>query len=896
MKKESNIGIRSKIKNKFYDYIGNNQGVSGTEVQGLMRDPKPYSSYTTNGIFTGYDDSMFIYYAMPQDVQVYWTKTEDEALINQFFLTNVINSIGESIIEHDSQSTKNDSRIRYHIVGVREQTNEIKIPGITTPAHKDYIDRMGGFMHSEWHFYLGLEMQKGSIFEDVYGIQDQALRYVEWFNNRESMDYELYRESLNLYNSIAIENGLRPLDFYTNPEDFARLTAWYGQDDSYYGVRRELQTTPIFIPETGKSIFSGGRELSFHSISPVETSDLFMVNPKNERDVAFGKELFAPENNVVHINIRGQIRSPVATKNIFNDKLIFNEYTDDSGKYDKTETRSEQRRLMEQNEKISIAAMEAEKLNASWLDHTSIVVATVIDGKPQLLNANLSPYSLKATNLLHRQGVALCSTVPCYPQPIFTISKKNNTRNPNVNSFYSGVLSASGLFRSTRYSAESGIFLGLSSEGHEYIPVYTDPDDSLKYGAPPIVILTGDTGSGKSVQMLNMLAQTVYLGKLAIMINPKKSSTAKGMFDLLGGITIKMSSDYMRKHPGQLDPLFYIEDREQAGRVLADMIIAAMKYNYSNGENAISNAIATEALTAEIIERAKMRANECSWDVIAGNKRVNPPTPKISNDSVIEFVQNRMKTSAFWKSSISRDPEGRSAFKNAISSGKPILIEWDGSIVLPDKETTPDKYTPSQQDGIQSVLNIFNYASEILGNARQGGMLAIDEAHHLKRSPTIMSKLTTSGREWRSSGITLMLASQEVLDFLNPDDVDISSYVRLFIFMHIAPEDNKNLERFLEIVSLEDSEKLKQFITNAKPGMGSPYPGAFIRDRTTNWDGGIICGKFPEREMSAIKSGEKNSAHKSSDYSSNRRNDGFGTTDSTDQQLLREIDYDNSLL
>lgn len=1251
---KENVSIWKKIKNKAQDMVGAQEGVSGHEEQALMRDPKPYASFTSDGVFTGYDGSTWVYFKMPHDVQTYWTKTKDDGLFNQMFLSNVFNRIGRNITDYGT-STKNDTRVRFHISTIREQTDEIQLPSVTTPSHKDFVERMGGFAHSEWHSYLGLELQEGSIWDDVYGIREQAKHYVDFIMSRSDVHYELYKESLNLYNTVCIENGLQPLDYYAHKEDFDRLTSWYGQEDSYYGVRRELATTPLFIPDTQRSVFANDTEMAFFAISPQESQDLFMVNPKDDFEVDFGRELFAPRNRVVHINIRGQIRSPYAAKYVFDNKLTGVEYTQAGDSMDEQlGNASEKAQLDTDSYRAAVASMEADRMHAAWLDNTEITVATLVDGTPQTLNENLHNYGLKATNVIFRQHVALCSTVPCFPRPIFPVSKRNNVKNPHVNSFYSGVLSASGLFRSTRLSSNTGVLLGLSSEGHEYVPIYTDLDDSKKYKAPPIILMTGDSGSGKAlpldtriptpsgwttmgsvkvgdsiwgpdgnptkvtyktpiqynhrlftmnmddgqeitsdsnhqwivnskslwnkrdevkhavelladnlpgvisegelskfihvpelhwvddesiqasldfvgvvpedgqyngaevsyalnqrvqqklfssvswrddamfpvryssaelyyayinnedfvaslpttnpinrksqreipvdskllgfltsaavdvsshlvrpsnghyvyerdeesrdeilellqsvvpqvvcddygafvvqkdgiekirsivnnpsyytfietehekrrflegaalgycygdytmygtrvtlggvpggvmdiivdmitslgakaynlkplfyvgglsvefdpeelvgnkteisivsireadtqpvqciqvdnkyhsyliedyvptsntVQMLMMLAQAVYLGRSGIMINPKPRASAKGLFDLLGGVTIKMSTEYLNKFPGQLDPMFYMKDREQVGNILADMIISAMRYN-SNSTNAVKNTLTMETLRAEFLERAKMRANECSWDVIAGNKRVDPPTPPLSNSDVIDFVQSKLKTSSFWKASISKDPTGRSSFKNTIESGKPILIEWEGSINLPDKETPVDEYTPSQMDGVQSILNVFTYSSEILSGVRQGGILAIDEAHHLKRSTTIVNKLTTSGREWRSSGVTLLLATQEVMDFLNPEDVDISSYVRLFIFMHIAASSKPNIERFLELVDIEDTDKLREFITHAKPDEHSPFPGAFIKDRTTKWEGGIVCGPFPKRELDAIKAGE----------------------------------------
>lgn len=1254
------MGILNTAKIKMQEAIGEKGGITGDKELAGMRDTKPYDAYYSNGLFKGYDDRLWLYFKFPEDVQVEWTKTYRESADNQSFLTNIFDKLGASIFE-DSESTKKDQRIHFHIAMVRELSDKIsKYEGIT-PAHADFLDRMGGFAHPVWHSYFGVELLKGDINSDVSGITNKMRNYLDVMFNKTDIEYHLYKESIELVSTVCRENGMQELDFSAEPEDFERLTAWYGQSDSYYNMKREMTSTPMYVPEHGKSILVGGQELSFSSVKPLEARDMFYKDPFDAADVRFGTAILRPSLNTVQVNIRGQIRSPKAAKNVFNNKIEKNQYNQNAAESNISDaSATDKRRLKDETDNAYIAANAAYELNAAWLDNVEITLANVVDGRQSSLSEALSPYGLDAVNITKRQHTALCSTVPCYPRPIYAIPKGNSKRNPNVNNFYSGVLSLSGLFRSTKPAASGGVLLGLSDAGYEYKEIFTEIDAPKKHSAPPTILVTGATGSGKAltldtniyteqgykelrdikvgdkvygadgklttityitpiqydrnlfeinfsnnkkvkadanhqwvvvdvllsalsdkekknlidfnlstletltlvddstiklkdltvlfketgaqilgwddpkvlkssldfvdvypideenydakqvaeglktrirqrldssknwkgetvvrintgelyysgynyngeprfiiptinpisndndseiteqeayllgllstgqvsydegtyrpkeeslhydsvdneeqtnritevldsfnykyviddygyyrfdnpenvleewaelyslittihkvetknsfikglidgagyqnntkikinsndyndyikyilestgfvvyekdnknyfiididnplstednyiyiddvtpiesepvkclsvdndtktylidgmiptsntVQMLSMVAQTVYQGKKAVFLNPKPGSTLKPFFDLLGGETINMNNKYLEENPGKLDPMFFLDDRESVGRLLAEMIIKAQGFN--NDHSTASNR-SMEELTTELIERAKMPANQCSYDIIFGNSRSEPSTPRLSDDETVSFVRSRMISSPFWKATISKDPDGRSSLQDVLKGNRPILIEWDKSIILPSKDSNPDKFTPAERDGIQSITNLFDYGSSIIGEGKQGGILCIDEAHVLKTSETAMNKVKGAGRQWRSQNITLMIATQELKDFLGDHEHNIGAYVRLFIIMKVDESDPKEVELFFDRTKLPRDGTALDYITNAgmksaSSKMKKSIPNAYIIDNTYEWQGGIICGPWPERELKAASTSD----------------------------------------
>lgn len=1304
------MSIYDNLKNRIKNAVGESAGTAGdNEFAGLM-DPTPFESYNNVGMFKGRPGSknsrssnIFLYFKFPEDVKVEWTGSYRESADNQSFLTDLFNSLGSQLINKSTRAKK-DTRMRFHIGIVREVSDKISLYDGVTPAQEDFLNRFGGFDHPIWHSYLGVELQVGSIHQDVYTTKDKVRNWYDYMTSEAGdIDYKLYRESFMEVTEACLDVGMRPLDFKANPEDFYRLTAWFGEDDPVYDIQPDLSTTTLALPEHNKSIFVAGTEMTFSAIRPKQGRDPFDKNPLSSTGINFGKALLTPSLNIAHINIRGEIRSPEAASTLFDDRLTKGEYKEESGSNDTAnKSVAEKVKARKDMSRAEIFAEQSGQLQYAWLDNCEITVARIVDGQPSELNKRLNPFDLEAVNVVERQQIALASTVPCYPNSIFKVPASDKQRNPNVNNFYSGILSLSGLFRSTKPCGPGGVLLGLSDSGYEFKEIFIETNASNKYSAPPTILLTGSTGSGKAlpldsnlikpdgsmikmgdvkvgdtllspdgtstkvtyvtpiqkdhslvemvladnqkhisdynhqwivkenvpyyvngesidlvdrllsfddglenlysyiesnehpyldrntlinsydmymefkelgantchfnnsrvieaslnfvgiqprsshneekrwnileaiagmrerisqrletiswrdddpqltrltslemlhggilkrpssgagskipkfsivtslpiefeesvspeidplvagfiltssptktkngiqpkynwgvgnvseslsqissrqykaisdcgydiqkgvfgsiiiskedienikekvldysgkgvnlnykfskmsisdrkrfiqglvdgcstfstsrqkftinvpsalievianiirslgipvyvsnnkseisfflkeiligdnspvknpdvvenseniipiseiseygtgdvkciqvdneyssylvegfvptsntVEALMIAAQFRYIGQQVIYINPKPKSSLKPFFDMLGGQTISMSTAYLKENPGLLDPMFFLESREDVARLLTDMIIRSRRMTQDMGSGSSDQM---ENLRSEIMERADMPANECSYDIIFGNRRHGASTPRLGDDDIVEFVRNKMDTSPVWKAIISKNPDERSRFQKLFNSGAPLLIEWDRSIVLPDESQDPTNWTPDEIDSIQSVVNIFDYASDTIGNGRKGGILIVDESQVLRNSEVVMNKVKNAGAMWRASNINLLLATQNISTFAGGkgNKHDLSPYIRLFIMMKTTDDE---LEHFYRITGLPKDTRHSDYMRNAginkAGGQKKSLPNAFILDRTYKWSGGIICGPFPQRELSA---------------------------------------------
>lgn len=1207
------------VRNKLRDAVGDKGGVSGNKKHAGMRDPEPFKENYSNGLFLGQDDTMWLYFKFPEDVKMDWTRSAEEAADNQSFLTGLLDSIGDTIY-NTSESTRNDQRLKFHIPMVANKTTEIQKYEDITPAQYDFLDRMGGFPRIIWNSYFGIELKPGDINSELYKTTDKVRNWVNFMTQGMSeQNLLLYKGPIRDMTSICFDYGMRPLSFSDHPEDFENLTSWFGDSNLVYSSRKELSSTIISVPTHGRSLFAGGDlgELSFAAITPMESQDMFTRDPHSEIDSRFGTTLLAPSLEVVHINIRGEIRSPQTAANIFDNRNTKSTNKMETDTDIRNTSVADRAKMSKENRRSTIANTMASQMASAWLDNVEITIAHKIKpGEKSEIAKRLAMHGMNVNTITGRQPIALASTIPGYPNPIFPIPRDNNSRNPNVNNFYSGVLAMSGLFGSTKPAAKRGILLGFSDSGFEYKEIFHDIGGGSK---KPTILITGNTGAGKAlsldtkvvtphgmvrmgdihtgdeiitiggkvskvsdetdiqydrnvfslcfsdgqtikadrdhqhlvigrgvlsdiaddiktieeriikintdslpedkrvsagelydilsgygvciahwstpegveasinfsgiesedglyelkkaiivlklriaqhrsdryasidnnvvrlstgeiartldfvgsqgwfaipnpspiehefsagavdsedvriiarksvsdddyilesisafssreeketlvkeienqgstivfsnavnanrvasiarslgknifhiensdevtflddgilrtitgvqeiestpvkcitveddsasyligdfiptsntIQILMMLAQATYLGHQVIMLNPKPQSSLAPFFELLDGIVVNMSNDYLDEHPGLLDPVFFLHDRVDVARLLNDMIVRGLELNRDSGKAA---KVKMEELYSEIVERAQIPSNECSWDIIMGNHKGGANNPRLSDDEVVDWVRNKLNTSAFWKSAISKNPEDNTLFDDLMYEKKPMLIEWDTSIQLPNSADNPDNYTPRIQEGIQSVVNLFQYSREIIGSTRNGGILAIDEAHVLRTSPEVMETVRGAGKTWRSSNITLLLATQDLNEFLGDSNpYNIGGFVRMYIIMEVSDKVKGNMDIFFDITGLPRTEFYTYYISHAgmTNGDNKPFPNAYIIDEQNSWEGGIICGPWPTREMRAAQNNTEYRREKSTGA------DSFFMQDRDITQTIEDVESEDS--
>lgn len=844
------------IIDKVKSMLGAQQSVAGpiNEANSGMRLGRPYRERYNNGIFVSHDNVMYKFYLAPSDVQVDFVDN-DAMITNQKFFTDISNEIGKKL-EAQSHGTRKDKRIRFHVSMSKELTSRIETFDGISPSQEEFIERISTdnnmgkpLIKPVWRTFIGFEILPGDIISDAYGIGEKAAAWYENFTDERKRFLTIYRENLKFMDDLARRNGLRELNFSRDPLDEELLTAWFGESESPLGQKRAPETTRLSVFKHGQSLITPKwGEVSMMSVRPADPDQLGEVDPVDPTDAKFSSGILHPKAGVVHLSIKGQIRSPRAIADIIDAKQT----SAATAKESNDKGAEQEANLNSRMELADIAVAAATEAGMAPIDNVEFTIAVTVDAaREKFLNTVLRGYGLEAIIVEGRQHKALCTTIPAYPGTIYRVPAANMTRNRNTMQFYSGVLSMSGLFGSIKPCASNGVLLGLSQSYHDLKEVYSTVCD----GNAPVKLYTGVTGSGKTVQALMEMDQVSRMGIPVFFLNPKPNGKSpEEMFKLLDGVIIKMDRKFLKDNPGLLDPAFYMDDPEDVADILVEMILEGMAMKSERSKKAVMERA---ALKQELLSRAKMPENRCSWDIIAGNTKY--ATPKLSNDDIIDFVRIQRDISPFWKSSISHDRTGANSLRDRIRSGKPVYIEWGSSMAMPNT-TNRDDWGDDAVEAVRSVVNMFKYAVAVsVANGR--GVVAIDEAHNLKASEQAMGMILKAGKEWRASGLELWLMTQKLTELVKTpssrgiDDgiIDITDTIGQFVMMTMD-EGTLDVDVFFDLTKLPRTPENVKFITSGKPNPDTnKLPTAFYLNRSerTPWSGGIVCGPWPRTDFKA---------------------------------------------
>lgn len=809
----------------------------------VIHHDAPYAEYYNNGLFEGYNGDLWVYFCFPRDVKIDWTKNELEPVLNQHFFVDTVNELGR-LIDDQTDRSRNDYRTKFHLRLNREIIDYIDPPAGSTPAYEDYLRRMSmDFTRPKWYGYTGIRLHSSNPDYGAYSLEDKVKSYLEYWKGKDVADFKLFERNFHDTTKIMTDHGFRTLDFIKNPEDFTRLTAWHAVSDETYGMGQEIETTRSQVPVHGRSVITPRwGELSAHALTPATDRELFMVDPASQQVPRWGVSAMDISTNTVCINIRGEIRSPRVMESLFDDKAQSPKSTGKMNRIAVSQSLAKQGHAGLDN--VEIVTLSQVKPGRSLAEGLKTVMGNLHGLHPRLL--------------VSRQDVALASTIPAYPRPIARIPRGNRTRSPLVNEMYAGVLAMSGVFRATKGAAAGHMLLGLSDD-QEFKEIYTALDGAAKASGTPGVLASGRPGAGKTQEMLQLAAQVAYMARKVFFINPKKDQTLKPFFDLLDGLTINMSAQYLRENPGALDAMFYYDNRNQAATVISDNVLQISGYFQERGSEV---AARIARLRADINERANDPRNRTTHDVIFGNEAAG--TTPITDSHVASIITDKIKESPFWISFVAKDADASKDIVDAIRGPNPILVEWDASLRLPDVDKVKSGQIDDRElDSILSVTTTFIYAAELLGNS-DGGLLEIDEAWCLKSSPHAMSILESGGREWRSKDIMLLVATQRIADFFDgTESNDLRAFFSRMLFMAINPRDTRDLDLYFELTGLPRTPANERYIVNAgvktlyDPDTGDvlaeskTIPNAYWVDDIYDYSGGIICGPWPKRELNA---------------------------------------------
>lgn len=851
---------KKSIARGFIDYVikSNEEalghGPYGTESDSHV-DAKPYVEYYQNGIFEGYDGSIWKYYKFPTDVQTEWLKNPENAIYNQKFFTEVVKEFGR-FLDAQLEKVRNDIRRPFHIQITQSESQGIRFPseaddrdGRVTQKTRDYLTRMtDGYKRPIWHQYMGVRLLPGTLFGDAFGITEKIRRYIELMTNPGEIDLASMSRDLHDVDNIMFGAGFTELDFISNPQDFEQLTAWYGVSDEQYNLSRSLQTTRMKEPLSGMSVIVPKYdEIQMFALKPREG-----VNLKDPLDpnAAWAKPLYRPTSDVVMISIRGQIRAPKIAENLLELKNI--KKTEAGRKLGDT-SRHEVAGMISDLDAIEQARYAINEYKLPMLDNIEIVMGVKVkeEGITNPLFNNLKNYDMEANLLVGRQPLGIMASIPTYPRQTLRVPRGNTKRPDLSNVMLPGMLAMSGLFRSTKPCANFGILVGLATAGNSYEEIMTEVDGASKNNRVPGMLVTGRPGAGKTQQLLQMSIQIANMGLPVAFFNPKKEGTLKPTFDHIHGITISMETAYLSQNPGLLDPVFFLKKREDVAGTISDAILSANRMYEDRGASAAQRRT---KISSEIYDNAMDLRNKTSYDILFGNPSAG--TKPITDTDILDFVVSKMSISAFWKAFIAPSATS-SELQKQITSGKSFLMEWGSSMRLPDSSKTPNDYTDPEIDTVLSINVTFKYAAEVVGGG-QGGAIVVDESWVLKQSREAMSILTKGGREWRQANIMLIMGTQRIIDWIDARSEkssgtgggasNMSSYFDRYLFMAINESDENELLAYFELTGLPDTDANRRWIIEAGT-KGTKLPNGYYIDNIYNWAGGLVCGPWPQYEL-----------------------------------------------
>lgn len=809
----------------------------------VVDDPKPYVTYWAPGLFLGHDGKLYKFFEFPEDVRIDDLPEENDAILNQRFLVDLFQEFG-SMLDDQDDKVRADVRREFHILQVRKNVPGVVPPDPNAPPRfNDFLTRMGDSMTKpSWSGYMGVQLLPGNFFHEAYGLKATIKRYIDLMKDDELLEWSAFRSDLEAVDRAFKIAGFQELDFTENPEQLMDLTAWDGVSDDQYYLPRQLQTTRIQEPMHGLSVITPRwGELTFHAVTPLDSTDL--VDPV--RPVGrFADATMAPSADVVVVSIRGQIRAPSIADNLLELKKNRLSGSSDPGLIDL----------------IQRARASVTDTKLPMLDNTEIIVGTVVPKKEQIkhpLTSMLARFGLKLSPLIDRQPAALNSTRPTYPHHVLRVPRGNSKRPELTNVMMPGVLAFSGMFRSIKPAGDTGIIYGLTDGWSVFREVFSEPNLAKRKNGSPGMLISGRPGAGKTIQMLMIAAQAHYLGLTSIYMNPKPVGTLKEFYDHIGGITITLSREELDANPGMADPINFLDDRRKVAAVLADCIFMARGMYRDAGPDA---AESRTKIKAEIQDRAEDTRNLTSYDIIFGRK--DGTTPPITDERIRDFVSARIKVSPFWRALIS-DVQLGSALQKRMRDAKTILFEWGDNMQVTQK---PDGvYTDDDQDTLLSISVFFQYAAAKLQVS--GGIMQVDESAALKQSAEALNILQQGGRYWRQADIKLIMGTQNLTDWLDPDNgvESMKSYFSEILIMAISDNNDQELDLYYELSGLRRNDENTTYIKragareikNGKKVEGRRLPRGFYINYLHDWKGKIICGPWPALEMAMARTDEE---------------------------------------
>jgi hypothetical protein len=336
----------------------------------------------------------------------------------------------------------------------------------------------------------------------------------------------------------------------------------------------------------------------------------------------------------------------------------------------------------------------------------------------------------------------------------------------------------------------TSLFIGETSRGRA-IPVFWDPHTPIINNKPPVCLITGSPGSGKTFLGLTLAAQSALLGKTTVVIDPKGDFLAlNNIRDDLGQFVV---IDLDRGKPGLLDPCYMATTSEDKISLVIEVL------------DIFLGGLSGEDLTvlAPIVK-----------DVIAG------PNPSLQK--VLENLRGSEKSRArdigtqldliskmkYAKLCFAPGNSSREALR--LNEGLTVFTMVNLQLPAPNEETTTRQ--GKFATGLMFLLTDFLRRIMMNDNSKTPKTIVIDEAHVILGCKPGANSISSMALLGRSKYLALLLITQNSshLDHINIENT-ISTR---FAFQ----TENKEAALIIKDMALPQGENFERSLIDLKTG------------------------------------------------------------------------------
>lgn len=389
--------------------------------------------------------------------------------------------------------------------------------------------------------------------------------------------------------------------------------------------------------------------------------------------------------------------------------------------------------------------------------------------------------------MTYRQQAALTETMLCSPV----------RASPHLHDLPVQTVACSGLPSLATVGDVDGALLGFTEGDRQ--PAYISPTAAAKADGLPAVLVVGQTGSGKSLTMLNLADQYARMGRPVVIVDPKSGSDHSLAVQASGGQVASL--DNLASADGVFDPLRFATRPEIGVEMAASMLLSVNPWGSMRDD---FETPLIRALSFGVGEGATCIGQALRLAADAGHA----PAEMVSR------VFDLAEASAMFRACVGVNP-GTNALRMA--EGITLIKVGDAHLDLPEPGQVS---TASQQQRVAMALvrmMVFGSATALTGRS---GVVMLDEAWVFLSAGR--SEVERLGRLARSQGVLPMLFTQRVTDAL---DAGMAGYISRGVILPIADVDEAHAA--CELFGLEPTaERIGRLTAKATIGSSADASGA----------------------------------------------------------------------